>query len=47
MNARLTGEPDAGKLHVRFDEGEQRDWVTPARCSLLYCADKCIATSFG
>ena len=24
------GEPDAGNLHVRFDEGEQR-----SRCSLL------------
>src|SRR4029450_8164024 len=26
------GEPDAGNLHVRFDEGEQ-----PLRCSLLDC----------
>ena len=21
--------PDAGNLHVRFDEGEQRDWRKP------------------
>ncbi len=32
----LAGKPDAGKLHVRFDEGEQRDWSQAARCSLLY-----------
>jgi hypothetical protein len=25
----LTGEPDAGKPHVRFDEGEQRGWRKP------------------
>ena len=25
----LTGKPDAGNLHVRFDEGEQRDWRKP------------------
>jgi len=23
------GEPDAGNPHVRFDEGEQRDWLRP------------------
>jgi hypothetical protein len=26
------GKPDAGNLHVRFDEGEQAK-----ACSLLYC----------
>jgi len=25
----LAGKPDAGNLHVRFDEGEQRDWRQP------------------
>ena len=25
----LTGKPDAGNPHVRFDEGEQRDWRKP------------------
>ena len=25
----LAGEPDAGNLQVRFDEGEQRDWRKP------------------
>ena len=25
----LAGKPDAGNLHVRFDEGEQRDWRKP------------------
>ena len=35
----LTGKPDAGNLHVRFDEGEWQDWhVYVAGCrSLLYC----------
>ena len=25
----LAGKPDAGNPHVRFDEGEQRDWRKP------------------
>ncbi|MCX6877567.1 MAG: hypothetical protein NTW21_27720, partial [Verrucomicrobia bacterium] len=25
----LARKPDAGNLHVRFDEGEQRDWRKP------------------
>ncbi len=25
----LAGKPDAGNPHVRFDEGEQRDWRMP------------------
>ena len=32
----LTGEPDAGNLHVRFDEGEGGKGVTACH-SLLYC----------
>ena len=34
----FTGEPDAGNLHVRFDEGECQARVAPQRpChSLLY-----------
>ena len=35
----LAGKPDAGNLHVRFDEGEWQDWhVYVTAChSLLYC----------
>jgi len=35
----LTGKPDAGNLHGRFDAGEWQDWhVYVAGCrSLLYC----------
>jgi hypothetical protein len=38
----LTGKPDAGNLHVRFDEGEWQDWhVYVAACrSLLYCLQR-------
>jgi len=25
----LAGKPDAGNPHVRFEEGEQRDWRKP------------------
>jgi hypothetical protein len=25
----LAGKPDAGNPHVRFDEGEQRNWRKP------------------
>jgi hypothetical protein len=25
----LAGKPDAGNPHVRFDEGEQREWRKP------------------
>ena len=32
----LTGEPDAGNLHVRFDEGEDGKGVIASRHSLLY-----------
>ena len=33
----LAGKPDAGNLHVRFDEGECRDWLLSAALhSLLY-----------
>jgi len=30
----LAGKPDAGNLHVRFDEGECRDWPLPPPCIL-------------
>jgi len=30
------GKPDAGNLHVRFDEGEQAK-----ACSLLYWINRC------
>ena len=26
LQSNLTGKPDAGNLHVRFDEGECREW---------------------
>jgi len=32
-----SGEPDAGNLHVRFDEGKRRGGVKPSRRFLLYC----------
>ena len=35
----LNGKPDAGNLHVRFDEGEVASMATPRRGSLLY---KCL-----
>ena len=28
-NPSFNGKPDAGNPHVRFDEGEQRDWRKP------------------
>ena len=30
----LAGKPDAGNLHVRFDEGECREWPLPPPCIL-------------
>ena len=30
----LAGKPDAGNPHVRFDEGECRDWPFPPPCIL-------------
>jgi len=30
-----TGKPDAGNLHVRFDEGEQREGATRPLLSTL------------
>lgn len=32
----MVGEPDAGKLHVRFDEGMQETCVMRRACILLY-----------
>jgi len=34
-DVKITGKPDAGNPHVRFDEGEQ-----VAACSLLYWCNK-------
>jgi hypothetical protein len=34
----LARKPDAGNLHVRFDEGEQRDWRKPP--AALYSTGK-------
>ena len=39
-NAALRGKPDAGNLHVRFDEGEVALAATPRRGSLLYKKSK-------
>jgi hypothetical protein len=32
----MIGEPDAGKPHVRFDEGVQETCDTRRACALLY-----------
>jgi hypothetical protein len=39
----LAGKPDAGNPHVRFDEGEQRDWRKPpvALYSTVICLRPC------
>ena len=41
----LAGEPDAGNLQVRFDEGEQRDWRKPPVA--LYTTLVCVAKLGG
>jgi hypothetical protein len=37
LTATRVGEPDAGNLHVRFDEGEQLKRLLPTRLVHLSC----------
>ncbi len=41
----LTGEPDAGNLHVRFDEGRAGRAFGCRLALLLYCL--CVGSSFA